>query len=65
MKLRGKTNRGKNVIQRDGMFWRIIQNNPSVVCFNGRPGLFIAPQGNISGARWIETHNDADFEVLS
>jgi hypothetical protein len=67
MRLRGKTNRGKNVVQRDGSFWCLIQNNPSVICFNGRPGLFIVPagEGKLSASRWIETHNDPDFEVLS
>ena len=66
MILKGKTQKGKNVVQRDGAEWRIERADPSVACFDGRPGLFIVPVGHVEpsrATRWIEPNNDEHFEI--
>ena len=65
MKLTGKTKKGKNVVQRDGDIWAILARHSSVQCFDGKPGLLVAPvvagKINESKSRWIEPNNDKHF----
>ena len=67
MILKGKTQKGRNVIQRDGKRWEVKRMSSHVLCFDGRPGWLIAPVSTTAGCsrqwRWIETRNDANFTI--
>jgi hypothetical protein len=66
MILVGKTNKGKNVVQRDGAEWSIIRTETNCICFNGQPGTFIEPVtgDKARASRWIQFPFDPDFELL-
>ena len=62
----GKTQKGKNVIARDGKDWQIVKSCDFVPCLGNKPGLLITPKGKkrlSRGSRWIETNGGNDFEV--
>lgn len=61
MLLKGKTQKGKNVIQRDGNTWIVVRSSASLPCFNGDSGFLIQPIDCPEKARWIREKNDVDF----
>jgi hypothetical protein len=61
MLLKGKSQKGKNVIQRDGSVWIVVRSSASVQCFNGDSGFLIQPIDSPDKSRWIREKNDADF----
>ena len=64
MILTGKTQKGKNIIQRDGKAWKVIRSSASLECFNGDAGFLIEPiDGDdlVDQSRWIREVNDENF----
>ena len=68
--LKGKTRKGKNRIKEWGKKWLVIEQRPSVECYNMEPGTLLEPanppegRSPTVGRRWIRTLGDADFEVI-
>lgn len=62
MLLKGKTQKGKNVVQRDGAVWVVVRSSASLPCFNGDSGFLVQPIDNPEKSRWIREVNDTDFE---
>jgi len=65
MKLRGKTQKGKNRIRELGDHWLVAAERDSVL-FDSRPGpwLLVFPVGIPEKARWIHGTHDNHFEIL-
>jgi hypothetical protein len=69
IKLKGKSNKGKQLLKKLGVDWVIVERHDSCQCFDGRRGWLIAPIDATIGEkfdsmRWIEPINDKDFEVI-
>lgn len=68
IKLKGKTQKGKNRVREHGENWEVIRECDSVI-FSNEPGPwgFIVPEGQDradKGSRWINLRDDKDFEIL-
>ena len=64
--LKGKTQKGKNVVQRDGSEWWACGASVKVQCLDNGPGLIIAPINCSRGhraARWIKPDGGEHFEI--
>jgi len=65
--LKGRTQKGKNVVQRDGSEWWTCGARARVQCLDNGPGLLIAPKGCTRAhraARWIAPDGGEHFEVI-
>lgn len=65
--LKGKTQRGKNVVQRDGARWWTCGARVKVQCLDNGPGLLIAPEGSTRAdraSRWVPPGGGKDFEII-
>ncbi len=68
IKLRGKTQKGKNRIRENGEFWTVLAATDHVLFSPDKKGpwVFIAPMGrkqDDKAARWVHTTDDVDFVV--
>ena len=61
MILTGTTQKGKNVIQRDGNAWIVVRSSASVICFGGDAGFLIQPIDQPEKSRWIREVGDEHF----
>ncbi|CAB4196642.1 hypothetical protein UFOVP1290_162 [uncultured Caudovirales phage] len=64
MKLRGRTNKGKNRIRELGEDWILVKESETVSFSSERGWLMIQPISNPDKGRWILSKNDPDFEVV-
>lgn len=66
MKLKGKTQKGKNRIRENGDEW-FLERTADSVMFDPRPGPWglFAPKNNSEKSRWIHLFHDHDFEILN
>ena len=64
IRLKGKTNHGKNRVREQGEIWEIIRLNPTVGFKTKAPGPFMLLQATTSiNMRWVSTVNDDNFSV--
>lgn len=72
VKLKGKTQKGKNRIREWGETWKVTAKNESVLFSNERgPWASVIPidiptenqKSPVMGLRWINLRSDEDFEV--
>lgn len=66
MKLKGKTQKGKNRIRECGDVW-FLERTADSVLFDPRPGPWglVTPESNKEKSRWIHMIHDTDFEIVS
>lgn len=68
MRLIPKTHKGKNKIREAGTDqWEIIRESENCPCFDGAPGILIAPRTEDrtfaeNKSRWVRRVNDSDFD---
>lgn len=68
VRLRGKTQKGKNRIRTHGEMWTVLAETDRVL-FNPETGnwLFVAPVGESQdhkASRWLHGATDSDFELF-
>lgn len=64
MKLRGRTNKGKNRIRELGEDWILVKESETVSFSSERGWLMVQPVTNPDKGRWILAKNDPDFEIV-
>jgi len=69
IRLKGKTQKGKNRIREHGEFWFVFAETDHVLFAKDKAGpwLFVAPaekNQNDKSSRWIHSTNDLDFDVF-
>lgn len=64
IKLRGKTQKGKNRIRELGEEWVIVLLRNRVLFSNELNWMLIQPVLNPEKSRWIKQQNDNDFEEV-
>ena len=72
MTLRGKTRHGKNRVSQHGPRWRVVREEDSVLCLDGKPGKWVVSIDCACSTcekwgqdgRWIQDQNDPNFEIL-
>lgn len=68
LKLKGKTQKGKNRVRENGEFWEVFEVREKVI-FSPVVGNWasIAPQGKDrfdKASRWVNLKDDVDFEII-
>lgn len=64
LKLRGRTQKGKNRIRELGESWEIIASVESVGFSSEKNWILIHPVLNPDKIRWIRANDDIDFEII-
>jgi hypothetical protein len=66
LKLRGKSQKGKNRVRELGENWIVLEECDTVLFSsqNG-PWLHVQPNAGREKSRWINKLHDADFEIVS
>lgn len=69
IRLKGKTQKGKNRVREHGEFWSVFAETDHVLFRQDMvgPWIFISPQGKDQthkASRWIHATTDIDFEVF-
>lgn len=69
IRLKGKTQKGKNRVREHGEFWFVFAETDHVLFAKDKAGpwLFISPMGkdqNHKSSRWIHGNSDSDFELF-
>jgi len=69
IRLKGKTQKGKNRVRENGETWTVFAETDRVLFApnNVGPWLFISPDGKNQDdktSRWINGLNDVDFEIV-
>jgi len=69
IRLKGKTQKGKNRVREHGEMWSVLAVTDHVLFSNDSAGpwLFITPEGktqNDKASRWIHGLQDVDFDLF-
>ena len=68
IRLKGKSQKGKNRVREQGETWCVFAETDKVL-FNPLPGLwlFVSPEGkdqNHKASRWVHGLTDVDFDII-
>lgn len=64
LRLKGKTQKGKNRVRELGNEWELVERRDSVLFSQEKgPWLLVVPVSNPEKPRWIHENNDVDFEI--
>jgi hypothetical protein len=60
LKLKGRTQKGKNKVTNEGELWSLLQIKQNVPCVNGPAMMIGSDKGDM---RWVQQTNDPDFTI--